>query len=130
LFFSAWVFVMGVFTVFLIPETKNVPIEDMAEKVWKQHWFWKRYMYWIEYIKGIYICMELEACYKIMQCYSYKNVSYFSIFSPFPCTSFIFYTLSWYIELWNKISLLTTFLHICYILFDVLYVKILKKSML
>ncbi|KAK2458317.1 Sugar transport protein 13 [Trifolium repens] len=45
LFFSAWVFVMGVFTVFLIPETKNVPIEDMAEKVWKQHWFWKRYMY-------------------------------------------------------------------------------------
>ncbi|CAJ2630268.1 unnamed protein product [Trifolium pratense] len=45
LFFSAWVFVMGIFTVFLIPETKNVPIEDMAEKVWKQHWFWKRYMY-------------------------------------------------------------------------------------
>ncbi|MCH81110.1 hexose transporter, partial [Trifolium medium] len=37
LFFSAWVFVMGIFTVFLIPETKNVPIEDMAEKVWKQH---------------------------------------------------------------------------------------------
>lgn len=44
LFFSAWVFVASLFTVFLIPETKNVPIEDMAEKVWKQHWFWKKYM--------------------------------------------------------------------------------------
>jgi MFS transporter, SP family, sugar:H+ symporter len=45
LFFSAWVFVMGVFTVFLIPETKNIPIEDMAETVWKQHWFWRRFMH-------------------------------------------------------------------------------------
>lgn len=44
LFFSAWVLLMGVFTIFLIPETKNVPIEDMNEKVWGRHWFWKRYM--------------------------------------------------------------------------------------
>ncbi|CAL0300754.1 unnamed protein product [Lupinus luteus] len=44
LFFSAWVFVMGLFTMFLIPETKNIPIEDMNEKVWGQHWFWKSYM--------------------------------------------------------------------------------------
>ncbi|XP_057427384.1 sugar transport protein 13-like [Lotus japonicus] len=44
LFFSAWVVVMGLFTMFLIPETKNVPIEDMNEKVWSQHWFWKTYM--------------------------------------------------------------------------------------
>lgn len=44
LFFSSWVFVMSVFVKFLLPETKNVPIEEMAEKVWKQHWFWKRFM--------------------------------------------------------------------------------------
>ncbi|KAE9611254.1 hypothetical protein Lal_00011778 [Lupinus albus] len=44
LFFSAWVLVMGLFTIFLIPETKNIPIEDMNEKVWGQHWFWKSYM--------------------------------------------------------------------------------------
>lgn len=44
LFFSAWVLVMSLFTMFLIPETKNIPIEDMNEKVWGQHWFWKSYM--------------------------------------------------------------------------------------
>ncbi|CAK8573733.1 unnamed protein product [Lathyrus sativus] len=44
LFFSAWILIMGCFTVFLIPETKNVPIEDMADKVWRQHWFWNKYM--------------------------------------------------------------------------------------
>ncbi|KAL4297928.1 hypothetical protein GQ457_12G003250 [Hibiscus cannabinus] len=44
LFFSGWVVVMSIFTLFLIPETKNVPIEEMAERVWKQHWFWRRFM--------------------------------------------------------------------------------------
>lgn len=44
LFFSAWVLVMSLFAFFLIPETKNVPIEEMTEEVWKKHWFWKRYM--------------------------------------------------------------------------------------
>ncbi|XP_061989386.1 sugar transport protein MST4-like [Rosa rugosa] len=43
-FFSAWVLVMTLFTVFLIPETKNVPIEEMNDRVWKKHWFWKRFM--------------------------------------------------------------------------------------
>jgi len=45
LFFSSWVLVMSVFVTFLLPETKNVPIEEMTEKVWNQHWFWKRFMY-------------------------------------------------------------------------------------
>ncbi|XP_057736705.1 sugar transport protein 13-like [Arachis stenosperma] len=47
-FFSAWVLLMSLFTIFLIPETKNVPIEEMQERVWKRHWFWKRFMDRIE----------------------------------------------------------------------------------
>ncbi|KAH6558212.1 hypothetical protein KP509_1Z073700 [Ceratopteris richardii] len=41
LFFAAWVSVMGVFTFLFIPETKNIPIEEMGV-VWREHWFWKR----------------------------------------------------------------------------------------
>ncbi|XP_049406004.1 sugar transport protein 13-like isoform X2 [Solanum stenotomum] len=44
LFFSGWIVVMSLFVFFLLPETKNVPIEEMTERVWKQHWLWKRFM--------------------------------------------------------------------------------------
>lgn len=44
LFFSGWVLVMSFFVFFLLPETKNIPIEEMTEMVWKKHWFWKRFM--------------------------------------------------------------------------------------
>ncbi|MED6126559.1 Hexose carrier protein hex6 [Stylosanthes scabra] len=40
-FFGGWVVVMTAFVYFLLPETKNVPIEQM-EKVWREHFFWKR----------------------------------------------------------------------------------------
>ncbi|OMO98204.1 Sugar/inositol transporter [Corchorus olitorius] len=40
-FFGGWVAVMTIYVYFLLPETKNVPIEQM-EKVWREHWFWKR----------------------------------------------------------------------------------------
>ncbi|GKV42763.1 hypothetical protein SLEP1_g50137 [Rubroshorea leprosula] len=44
LFFSGWVLIMSFFTLFLLPETKNIPIEEMTERVWKKHWYWKRFM--------------------------------------------------------------------------------------
>ncbi|CAM8940610.1 unnamed protein product [Rhodiola kirilowii] len=43
-FFAAWIVIMGLFVIFLVPETKNVPIDVMNERVWKQHPVWKRFM--------------------------------------------------------------------------------------
>ncbi|KAF3955497.1 hypothetical protein ACB098_12G108300 [Castanea mollissima] len=40
-FFGGWVVVMTVFVYLFLPETKNMPIEQM-DKVWREHWFWKR----------------------------------------------------------------------------------------
>nr|XP_023903670.1 hexose carrier protein HEX6-like [Quercus suber] len=40
-FFGGWVVVMTVFVYLFLPETKNMPIEQM-DKVWRKHWFWKR----------------------------------------------------------------------------------------
>ncbi|PRQ38413.1 putative major facilitator, sugar transporter, major facilitator superfamily [Rosa chinensis] len=44
IFFSGWVLVMTLFAIFFIPETKNIPIDEMNDQVWKKHWYWKRYM--------------------------------------------------------------------------------------
>lgn len=43
LFFGFFVLVMTIFIYFFLPETKNIPIEEM-HMVWKQHWFWSRYV--------------------------------------------------------------------------------------
>ncbi|CAA6658406.1 unnamed protein product [Spirodela intermedia] len=42
-FFGGWVIVMTTFIYFFLPETKNVPIEEMT-RVWKKHWFWGKYI--------------------------------------------------------------------------------------
>ena len=42
-FFAGFVVVMTLFIFFFLPETKNIPIEDM-NRVWKKHWFWGRYI--------------------------------------------------------------------------------------
>ncbi|XP_047068392.1 sugar transport protein MST4-like [Lolium rigidum] len=44
LFSAVSVVVMSLFVLLFLPETKNVPIEEMADTVWKRHWFWKRFM--------------------------------------------------------------------------------------
>lgn len=43
LFFACWVVVMTIFVYFFLPETRNVPIEEM-NRVWKAHWFWSKYI--------------------------------------------------------------------------------------
>ncbi|GAV75707.1 Sugar_tr domain-containing protein [Cephalotus follicularis] len=39
-FFGGWVVAMTLFVHYLLPETKNMPIEKM-DRVWREHWFWK-----------------------------------------------------------------------------------------
>ena len=40
-FFAFWVFVMSMYVLFLLPETKGVPIEEMGI-LWRRHWFWSK----------------------------------------------------------------------------------------
>ncbi|KAK5830585.1 hypothetical protein E1A91_A05G095600v1 [Gossypium mustelinum] len=42
-FFAAWLIVMSIFVMAMLPETKGVPLDEMVEKVWKKHWFWKSF---------------------------------------------------------------------------------------
>lgn len=38
--FASLIVIMSLFIFFLLPETKQVPIEEMGH-LWKKHWFWK-----------------------------------------------------------------------------------------
>ncbi|XP_019191538.1 PREDICTED: hexose carrier protein HEX6-like isoform X3 [Ipomoea nil] len=40
-FYGGWVAVMTAFVYFLLPETKNIPLEKM-DKIWMEHRFWNR----------------------------------------------------------------------------------------
>ncbi|PIA50315.1 hypothetical protein AQUCO_01300810v1 [Aquilegia coerulea] len=40
-FFGGWVMIMTVFVYLLLPETKNMPLEQMYQ-IWREHWFWKK----------------------------------------------------------------------------------------
>ncbi|KAL2253235.1 sugar carrier protein C [Sesamum indicum] len=51
LFFGFFVIVMTLFIYFFLPETKNIPIEEMVI-VWKEHWFWSRFMSDVDYHNG------------------------------------------------------------------------------
>ncbi|XP_025801671.1 sugar transport protein MST5-like [Panicum hallii] len=42
-FFGGWVLLMTLFIAMLLPETKNVPVEEMAH-IWKKHWFWRKFV--------------------------------------------------------------------------------------
>ena len=41
IFFAFWVFVMTMYVIFFLPETKGVPIEEMGI-LWRKHWFWSK----------------------------------------------------------------------------------------
>ncbi|KAI5081232.1 hypothetical protein GOP47_0004415 [Adiantum capillus-veneris] len=43
LFFAFWETFMTIFVYFLLPETKDVPLEEMIY-VWKAHWFWGKFV--------------------------------------------------------------------------------------
>ena len=43
IFFAVFVFIMTLFVYFYVPETKNIPIEEMS-RVWREHWYWKNYV--------------------------------------------------------------------------------------
>lgn len=42
-FFAGFVTIMTIFVAFFVPETKNVPIEEI-NRVWRAHWFWGKYI--------------------------------------------------------------------------------------
>ena len=41
IFFAFWVFCMTIYVIFVLPETKGVPIEETGI-LWRKHWFWSK----------------------------------------------------------------------------------------
>ncbi|KAL8507483.1 hypothetical protein ACS0TY_018139 [Phlomoides rotata] len=63
LFFGFFVIVMTIFIYVFLPETKNIPIEEMG-MVWKQHWFWARFMEGVD-VNGGSIELKKGDAYKV-----------------------------------------------------------------
>jgi len=43
LFYAGWIFVMTVFVLLFVPETKGIPLDSMYA-VWEEHWYWRRFV--------------------------------------------------------------------------------------
>lgn len=48
-FFAVLVAIMTMFVYAFVPETKNIPIENMTA-VWRRHWYWKRFIPEYDYV--------------------------------------------------------------------------------
>nr|GEU87464.1 sugar carrier protein C-like [Tanacetum cinerariifolium] len=64
LFFAFWVVIMLVFIYFFLPETKNIPIEEMVI-VWKRHWFWSRFMVDVDLPNGFELSKGSDGVKKV-----------------------------------------------------------------
>lgn len=65
LLFAGLIFGMGSFVYFLLPETKQVPIEEVY-LLWKQHWLWKKY---VEEIRVEAVEEVEEAANHLLRCF-------------------------------------------------------------
>ncbi|KAH7422305.1 hypothetical protein KP509_12G002900 [Ceratopteris richardii] len=61
LFFAGWLFVMGIFTLLFLPETKGIPLDDMVDRVWRRHWFWKSFITLPEGVDSKVSSVEINA---------------------------------------------------------------------
>ncbi|RDX64831.1 Sugar carrier protein C, partial [Mucuna pruriens] len=52
IFFAFFVLIMSIFIYFFLPETKGIPIEEMAQ-VWKAHPYWSRFVEHDDYGNGV-----------------------------------------------------------------------------
>ncbi|KAH7445677.1 hypothetical protein KP509_01G020100 [Ceratopteris richardii] len=43
-FFAGWLFLMAIFALLFVPETKAIPIDEMVDRVWGTHWFWRYFV--------------------------------------------------------------------------------------
>lgn len=64
-FFAFWVVLMTLFIFFFLPETKNVPIEEVVF-VFKRHWFWKRFISDDDIPKGFELVKDVGGDAKIV----------------------------------------------------------------
>ncbi|KAI3741104.1 hypothetical protein L1987_58771 [Smallanthus sonchifolius] len=52
------------FVYLFLPETKNIPIEEMVI-VWKKHWFWSRFMVDVDYPNGVELIKDGDIVKKV-----------------------------------------------------------------